>query len=70
MQRASSHSWTNILHAQLIINTHDATLLDSQLFRRDQIWFTEKYADGATHLPPLTDYHPRKEESLTGLVCV
>jgi len=57
-------SATNPLHAQLIINTHDATLLDSQLFRRDQIWFTEKYADGATHLTPLSDYHPRKEESL------
>ena len=57
-------SETNPLQAQLVINTHDVTLLDSQLFRRDQIWFTEKYPDGAARLTPLTDYHPRKEESL------
>ena len=27
--------------AQLIFSTHDTSLLDSNLFRRDQIWFTE-----------------------------
>lgn len=50
--------------AQLIFNTHDTNLLDSGLLRRDQIWFTEKGFDGATHLFPLTDFHPRKEENL------
>ena len=33
---------TNPHNAQLIFNTHDTTLLDRALFRRDQIWFTEK----------------------------
>ncbi|MCK5272493.1 MAG: ATP-binding protein, partial [Sedimentisphaerales bacterium] len=28
--------------AQLVFTTHDTTLLDPELFRRDQIWFTEK----------------------------
>ncbi|MEI7768474.1 MAG: ATP-binding protein [Chloroflexales bacterium] len=55
---------TNPHNAQLVINTHDATLLDGQLFRRDQIWLTEKDADGATSLNPLSDYRPRKGESL------
>ena len=32
--------------------------------RRDQIWFTEKSPAGATHLYPLTDYQPRKDEAL------
>ncbi len=50
--------------AQLIFNTHDVMLLDKTLFRRDQIWFTEKDREGATHLYPLLDFSPRKEESL------
>lgn len=29
-------------HAQLVFTTHDTSLLSSDLFRRDQIWFTEK----------------------------
>ncbi len=49
---------------QIIFNTHDVTLLDSAIFRRDQIWFTEKDKQGATHLYPLLDYSPRKNESL------
>lgn len=51
-------------NAQLIFNTHDTTLLDNALFRRDQIWFTEKDQNGATHLYSLLDYSPRKGESL------
>lgn len=51
-------------NAQLIFNTHDTNLLDPKLFRRDQIWFTEKDPDGASHLYPLTDFKPRKQENL------
>jgi hypothetical protein len=50
--------------AQLIFNTHDATLLGRANLRRDQIWFTEKAKDGSSHLYPLTDFKPRKNESL------
>lgn len=54
--------------AQLIFTTHDTNLLGNVLgeppLRRDQIWFTEKDNAGATHLYPLTDFHPRKEENL------
>ena len=49
--------------AQLIFTTHDTTLLDSELFRRDQIWFTEKDKKDATHLYPLSDYKPRLGEA-------
>lgn len=49
--------------AQLIFSTHDTSLLDHTLFRRDQIWFTEKDADQATCLYPLTDFSPRKQEA-------
>lgn len=51
-------------NAQLIFNTHDTTLLDSDLFRRDQIWFVEKDNSGSSHLYPLLDFRPRKEEAL------
>jgi uncharacterized protein len=50
--------------AQVIFTTHNPILLDTTLMRRDQIWFTEKSSTGATHLYPLTDYQPRKDEAL------
>lgn len=50
--------------AQLIFTTHNPLLLDTALIRRDQVWFTDKDDDGAAHLYPLTDYSPRKGESL------
>lgn len=53
---------TNKGHAQLIFSTHDTNLL--RILRRDQIWFTEKDSGGATHLYPLTDFKPRKDENL------
>jgi len=58
-------SWKGeIPGAQLIFTTHNPLLLDRTLLRRDQIWFTEKDEEGATRLYPLTDFQPRKEESL------
>lgn len=51
--------------AQLIFNTHDTNLLSLTLFRRDQIWFTEKdYKKGATDLYPLDDFPVRKTENI------
>jgi hypothetical protein len=58
----------NSKNAQLIFNTHNTTLLGnllgSQGLRRDQVWFVEKDSGGATHLYPLTDFKPRKDENL------
>lgn len=55
-------------HAQVIFTTHDTNLLGTTLgdpaLRRDQVWLTEKDAEGATELYPLTDYKPRKAENL------
>lgn len=51
-------------NAQLLFTTHNPLLLDQTLLRRDQIWFTEKDHEGATRLYPLTDFKPRKDESL------
>ena len=51
--------------AQLIFNTHDTNLLSLNLFRREQIWFTEKdYKSGATDMYPLDDFPVRKTENI------
>lgn len=52
--------------AQLWMTTHDTSLLDVDLLRRDQIWFVEKGEDQASKLYPLSDFSPRKNEALEG----
>jgi len=52
-------------NAQLIFNTHDTNLLDLELLRRDQIWFTEKNPkDGESTLYSLDDFSIRKSENV------
>lgn len=46
----------NANNAQLIFTTHNVNLLEANIFRRDQIWFTEKDRFGATVLFALTDF--------------
>lgn len=55
---------TNDQGAQLLFTTHNPLLLDTEVMRRDQVWFADKDDEGATHLYPLTDYKPRNKESL------
>ena len=55
---------SNVGNAQLIFNTHDTNLLDLDLLRRDEIWFSEKDTEGATHVYPLTDFRPRSSEKI------
>lgn len=53
----------NTKGAQLVFSTHDTSMLDGDLFRRDQVWFVEKDRDLQSHLYPLTEFSPRKEEN-------
>jgi energy-coupling factor transporter ATP-binding protein EcfA2 len=50
--------------AQAIITTHDTTLLNQEMVRRDQVWFTEKDKGQGTRLVPLTDFSPKQGEAL------
>jgi AAA15 family ATPase/GTPase len=52
--------------AQLVFSTHNSTLLDLELFRRDQIWIVEKDRAGASRLSSLYDFEerPRNNEAL------
>jgi AAA15 family ATPase/GTPase len=54
----------NKTNAQLIFSTHDTSLLDNELFRRDQVWFVEKDKENSTQLYPLLDFSPRKHEAI------
>lgn len=51
---------TNPKNAQLVFTTHETSILNQEVFRRDQIWFCEKDEYQATTLYPLTDFSPRK----------
>lgn len=52
-------------NAQLICNTHDTNLLNLDLFRRDEIWFTERNnASASTEMYALSDFSPRKDENI------
>ena len=46
---------------QLIMTTHESSLLDQDLLRRDEIWFAEKDDSGATSLYSLLDFKVRKD---------
>lgn len=52
-------SKTNPRKAQLIFTTHDTNLLNAGLFRRDQIWFTQKDMYGVSELYSLVEYKVR-----------
>jgi AAA15 family ATPase/GTPase len=53
--------------AQLVFTTHDTsllgTMLGGQVLHRDEIWFVDKNAEGASELYPLTDFKPRKDQN-------
>jgi hypothetical protein len=51
---------TNPKNAQLVFTTHETSILNQDIFRRDQIWFCEKDEQQASVLYPLTDFSPRK----------
>ncbi|WP_206997031.1 AAA family ATPase [Trinickia mobilis] len=53
----------NVNHAQLLVVTHDTNLLDRELMRRDQVWFTERDYYGASHLTSLVEYKVRNDAS-------
>jgi hypothetical protein len=57
----------NPKQAQLLFTSHDTTLLGSMLggreLTRDQVWFTEKKADGATVLYPLPQRRRARSEA-------
>jgi len=42
--------------SQLLFTTHDVLLMDQELMRRDEMWVTERDADGSSILIPFSEY--------------
>lgn len=42
--------------AQLLFTTHDISLMDQSLFRRDEMWLTERDSDGNTKIFSFSDF--------------
>ena len=41
---------------QMVVSTHETSLLDLDLLRRDEIWFVEKDKEGGSHLTSLAEF--------------
>lgn len=54
---------SNPHRAQLVIATHDTSVLSKDMFRRDQIWFTEKDKQANSHLFSLAEFKVRNDAS-------
>ena len=50
--------------AQVIFSTHDVTLLNSGLLRRDEIWMADKDRQGASRFVPLSDFKLRSRDDI------
>ncbi|WP_321473590.1 AAA family ATPase [uncultured Paludibaculum sp.] len=50
--------------SQLIVTTHESSLLDQDLLRRDEVWFVEKDQNQASRLYSLADFKVRKDLEL------
>ena len=50
--------------SQLIFTTHDATLLDHELLRKDEVWFIHKNDKGESELSSLSDFKLRSDKRL------
>lgn len=51
-------------HAQLIFSTHNTNFLNSEIFRKDQVWFVEKDKYGASSLYSLLDFNTKARADL------
>lgn len=54
---------SNPKKAQLIFTTHEVSLLDNELFRRDQVWLSEKEFEGYSHYYTLADIAGVRKDS-------
>lgn len=63
-QKLLEYYYSNLrsgLDTQLIFTTHEASLLNSNSIRHDEIWFVEKDIAGASHFTSLVEYKPRQD---------
>ena len=54
---------TNKKNAQLIFVTHEVSLLDKAIFRKDQVWFAEKNKKGESEIFSIKDFDDVRDNS-------
>jgi AAA15 family ATPase/GTPase len=52
-------------NTQLIFTTHESTIMDQELLRRDEIWFVERNTDKISHLYSLDHFKERYDKKLS-----
>lgn len=52
-------------HNQLIFTTHESSIMDQSLFRRDEIWFIERNKDNASSIYSLDRFKERYDKRLS-----
>lgn len=52
-------------NTQLIFTTHESTIMDQELLRRDEIWFVERNKDNVSHLYSLDRFKERYDKKLS-----
>lgn len=59
----------NLIHkdknVQLIFTTHESSIMDQNLFRRDEVWFTERDARNNSHIYSLDKFKERYDTKLS-----
>jgi uncharacterized protein len=55
---------TQDIESQLIATTHESSLLDLNLLRRDEIWFVEKDKEGSSKMYSLEQFKPRHDKEI------
>jgi AAA15 family ATPase/GTPase len=50
---------------QLVFTTHEDTIMDQSLFRRDEIWFVERDAENASNIYSLDRFKERYDKKLS-----
>lgn len=58
-----NNSKINKKNGQIIFSSHEANLIDRDMFRSDQIWFASKQTDGATEIYSAQDFEDIREDS-------
>lgn len=50
---------------QLLFTTHESSIMDESIFRRDEIWFVERSAEGASEIYSLDRFKERYDKILS-----
>lgn len=55
----------DMVRMQLVFTTHEDTIMDQSLFRRDEIWFVERDADNSSNIYSLDRFKERYDKKLS-----